>query len=299
MSSIKNVVLAGASGSLGSVVFERLVASGQFNLRVLKRTGSSSTFPAGTDVVEVDYSSQESLEAAMEGQDAVVSTLATLAGADEKQMVDAAIAAGVKRFLPSEFGSNLDNFNTRKLPVYKLKVQIQDYLIEKSKTARLTYTLVYNNAFLDWGLKNKFILDLSSKKPQVINGGNLEFSTTTLASIGDAVVGVLNHPDETKNRAVYIHDAIVTQNKILSLAREIEPTKSWEPVSVSLDDMTAESDKKLFQGLMNQETFIPYIYRAIMDPAGGAIFRENDNELLGVRGKTEAEVKDVIKRFIE
>ena len=183
--------------------------------------------------------------------------------------------------------------------MFKLKVQIQDYLIEKSKTSGLTYTLVYNNAFLDWGLKNKFILDLSSKKPQVINGGNLEFSTTTLASIGDAVVGILNHPDETKNRAIYIHDAIITQNKMLALAREIKPTKSWEPVSVSLDDLTAESDKRLSQGIMTQETFIPYIYRAIMDPTGGCIFRENDNELLGVRGKTDAEVKDVIKEFIE
>jgi hypothetical protein len=299
MSSIKNVVLAGASGSLGSVVFEKLVASGQFNIRILKRIGSSSTFPAGTDVVEVDYTSQRSLEAALKGQDAVVSTVAALAGADEKHMIDAAAAAGIKRFLPSEFGSNLDNISTRNLPVYKLKVQIQDYLIEKSKSTELTYTLIYNNAFLDWGLKNKFILDLSSEKPQVIDGGDLEFSTTTLASIGDAVVGVLKHPDETKNRAVYIHDAIVTQNKLIALAREIEPTKSREPVSVSLDDMTAESKKKLSQGIMTQQVFIPYIYRAILDPAGGGIFRDNDNELLGVKGKTDAEVKEVIKEFIE
>ena len=40
MSPIKNVAIAGASGSLGSVIFQKLVASGKFNVRVLRRAGS-------------------------------------------------------------------------------------------------------------------------------------------------------------------------------------------------------------------------------------------------------------------
>lgn len=77
MSAIKNVAIAGASGNLGPVVFQKLVSSGKFNVRVLRRNGSSSTFPAGTDVVDVDFESIEDLTVALQGQDAVIANFGT------------------------------------------------------------------------------------------------------------------------------------------------------------------------------------------------------------------------------
>lgn len=296
--SIQSVTIAGASGSLGAPVLQKFLDAGKFNIRVLKRAGSKSEFPSNVEVVEVDYDSLESLTAALKGQDFVVSTLSTLAVEAQLTFVDAAIAAGVKRFVPSEFGSNLDVASVRQLPVFAGKVKVQDALIEKAKIAPITYTFVYNSAFLDWGLEHGFVLALNSPTPTVIEGGDRPFSTTTLNSIADAVVGIANHPEETKNRAVYIHDTVITQNKLLALAKQAAPERSWETTSLKLDDLTAKADERLAQGLYDLETFAPYLYRAIFDPRSEAEFKKTDNELLGVKGVTDADIVAIIKQVL-
>lgn len=299
MSTIKNVAIAGASGALGSVVFKKFVEAGRFNIRVLKRAGSESTFPAGTDVVEVDYTSFDSLKAALQGQDAIISTLTTLAVDAQLTLIDAAIAAGIRRFIPSEFGSNLDVPSVRALPVFAHKVKIQDYLIEKSKSTPVTYTFVYNSVFLDWGLERNFLLNLAETKATLIDGGSSEFSTTTLPSVADALVGVVSHPEETKNRTVYIHDTVTTQKKLLALAQKVAPEKSWESVEVKLDDLTAKADERLAKGLYDLETFTPYLFRAIFDPKSKAKFEKTDNELLGVKGVTEEDIIELLKPLLK
>lgn len=299
MSSIKNVSLAGASGSLGRFVLEKLQASGKFNIKILRRQGSSSTFPSGVDVVDVDYESLEAVTAALKGQDALVSTVGMPQITAQNTLIDASIAAGVKRFIPSDYGSDLDNPGVRKLPVYAQKVEVQDYLIGKTKTTDLSYTTVYNNAFLDWGLEHDFIFKTSDYRPLIIDGGDLTFSSTSLPSVADAVVGVLSHPEETKNRTVYIEDVKITQNKLLELAKKAAPEKPWEPQNVKLDDLTAKSDSRLAQGLFDTETFVPYLYRACLDPRSGANFEKTDNELLGVKGLTEDEVLGYVKQYVK
>lgn len=293
--SVKNITIAGASGSLGSQVFQKFVASGKYNVRVLKRAGSKSEFPEGTDVVEVDYHSLESLTAALKGQDFVVSTLSTLAVDDQLTLIDAAVAAGVKRFVPSEFGSNLDVPSVRALPVFVHKVKVQDTLIEKAKTSPITYSFVYNSGFLDWGLEQDFVFQFSSPTPMIIDDGNSEFSVTTLSTVADAVVGIAEHLEDTKNRVVYIDDIVVSQNKFLALARKAVPTRTWEPVYVPLDDLTAKADERLAQGLYDMETFVPYIYRAIVDPRSEAKFEKTDNALLGLKGKTDEDIIAIMK----
>lgn len=292
--SFQNITIAGASGDLGSRIFNRFSQS-NLTIRVLKRAGSSSTFPEGTDVVEVDYSSLESLTAALKGQHVLISTLTTLAAGDQDTLIDAAVAAGVQRIIPSEFGSNLDVPSVRSLPVYTAKVKIQENIIEKSKSTPLSYTFVYNSIFFDWGLEHNFFINFTDSTASIIDGGDHEFSTTTLTSVADAVFGIVSHPEETKNRVVYIQDTVLTQNKILELAKKANPSKEWTVTQVKLDDLTARSDERLSQGLYDMETFGPYLFRAIYDPSSKAKFEKLDNELLGVKGKTDEEVYELIK----
>ncbi|KAH7230345.1 hypothetical protein MRS44_011971 [Fusarium solani] len=297
--TIKNVAIAGASGALGSIVFKKFTEAGQFNIRVLKRAGSESSFPAGTEVVEVDYSSFDSLVAAFQGQDAIISTLSSLAIDAQSALIDAAVAAGVKRLIPSEFGSNLDEPSVRALPVFVQKVKVQDIIKEKSKTTPLTYTFVYNAAFLDWGLQNNFILDTSQSKPIILDGGDNEFSATTLGTVADALIGILTHPEETKNRAVFIHNIITTQNRLLALAKQVAPERPWAPIPVKLDDLTAKSDVRLAKGLYDMETFAPYLFRAIFDPKSKAKFDKTDNKLLGIEGKTNEDIIEIFKPLLK
>lgn len=80
-----------------------LVKAG-FETTVLTRSAQALyDLPAGCQVCEVDYDSDDSLKSALQGQDAVISTVAMSAITNQKRIVDAAIHAGVKHFIPAEF----------------------------------------------------------------------------------------------------------------------------------------------------------------------------------------------------
>lgn len=285
MSAIKNVTLVGGSGLLGKFVLEKLLASNKFNVQVLQRTGSSSTYAETVKVVEADFEDPQSLTASLKGQDAVVSTVGDKGIPGQKLLIDAAITAGVKRFVPSNFGSNMSNPNSRKLPVFKGKVMIEDYLIEKSKTTDLTYTLIYTGGFTDFAITAKVIMDFSEYKPTIFNGGDSKFSCTSLPTVGDAVVGVLSHPAETQNRAVYVSESFISQNQLLSLAKSLAPNKPWAPVDADLNVVFAGALERLAQGQHDFQTIVPILLKSIVDNEYGSNFAENDNQLLGIKKK--------------
>jgi NmrA-like family len=70
----------------------------------------------------------------------------------QKVAVDAAIAAGVKRFIPSEFGINTRK--VRDLSIGKIlagKIGVVDYLQEKAKENEgFTWTGITTGLFFDW-----------------------------------------------------------------------------------------------------------------------------------------------------
>jgi hypothetical protein len=242
----------------------------------------------------------ESLTAALKGQDAVVSAVGTEGLPGQNTVVDAAVAAGVKRFLPSEFGSDLANPKTKTLPVFGYKVAVAAHLEEvASKNPEFSYTYVRNGPFLDWSLENNFLVDLASGKPRIFDGGDQLFSTTTLETVGRAVVSVLSKPEETKNRAVYVQDLTTSQNRILALAKEVAPEKSFEPVPASLDDVYQSSNEKLSKGEVTMQVMVSYLFVAIFKEGYGGKMEKTDNELLGLGQKTEEDIKAILRKLLK
>ncbi len=103
-------------------------------------------------VKKVDYTSVDALKEALAGQDAVVSVLGTFAVGGQQPLIDAAIAVGARRFIPSEFG-----VNTRKAigkPIGKIlegKIKTVDYLIEKAKeNPNFSWTGISIGLFFDF-----------------------------------------------------------------------------------------------------------------------------------------------------
>ena len=113
---------------------------------MLSREGSNATFPDKAKVVRADYESLGSLKSALEGQDAIVSLVAGHAIPTQTKLIDAAIAAGVKRFIPSEFGCDTsDPRLLEAVPIFKAKVEVQKYL--KNKEKEISWTNVITGAF--------------------------------------------------------------------------------------------------------------------------------------------------------
>ena len=102
---IKNVIVLGASGSVGPSIVDALIKA-NFKVTILSRESSTKTFAEDIEVLRTDYT-RNSLVSAFTNQDAVVSTIATFSTHIQASIIDAAIEAGVKRFVPSEYGIGL------------------------------------------------------------------------------------------------------------------------------------------------------------------------------------------------
>lgn len=298
-SSLKNVTLIGASGNVGSAFLNSLIASGKFNIKVLKRASSSATFPGGVEVADVDFASFESLKSAFAGQDAVISALGMTGLESQILIADAAASAGVKRFLPSEYGADLANDKIRQLPIFAPKAKVADHLVDLASKGALSYTFVRNNVFLDWCIDHDILLPMSNSQVLIYNGGDLPFSATTLPSVGDAVVGVLSHPEETKNRSVYVHEIVITQNQLLALARQAVPNRKFETLAVDLDEAVAQGGAKLARGEFSMEAVLPFLVRATLEPGYGGKYEKTDNKLLGIGSKTEQDIVEMFRKHFD
>lgn len=289
-----------ANGALGTVVFDQLVKGGFEVTALVRSAGKIPNLPASAKEAVVDFTSNDSLVAALKGQDAVVSALGSQPGAadSQKALAKASADSGVKRFIPSDFGSNLDNAEVRKLAVFKDKFELRDLLVSLAKEGKLTWTSVYNNAFLDWGLEHKFILDPVEGKATLWDGGEHPISLTRLAAVGQAVVGVLKHPEETKNRVVKVQEAAVPLKKLVEIAKEYTPGKQWTVVESSTEDVVKKSNEALSKGIFEVWVFVSLIFRAAFSNVTEAHFVKNDNALLGIHELSEAELKAVVKETL-
>ncbi|KAI3318444.1 NAD(P)-binding protein [Xylariaceae sp. AK1471] len=294
MSTLKKVAIAGSTGNLGPAILQQVVEAG-FDVTVLTRQRASHSFPPSVKVAEVNYESLESLTNALRGQDAVVSTIASAALAKQLLLVEAAAKAGVKRFLPSEFGSNTVHPKTSQLPSYGDKVAVQTALKKEAQTGGMTYTLVLNGPFFDWGMRVGFVADVKGRNITLWDGGERVFSTTTLATIGRAVVGVLKHPEETKNRAVYVQDTALSSKQLLEIGKRATGD-DWKANTVSLDDHVNNGWEELHKPQPDPAKFVMnFITASIWGEGYGSRFEKLDNELLGIKEMNEADIEALIR----
>ena len=282
-------------------MLQALIKSGKFNITVVKRDSSSAVFPDSVTVRTADLSSVDSVASVFQGQDAVVSTVGTAGIAGQTILVEAATIANVKRFLPSDFGSDLSNPKAAALPVFKFKLATHKALREAAADKPdFSWTSVVNSAFLDWGLEKSILLNWKESKPKLFDGGKHQFSATTLASVGQAVVGVLTYPEETKNRFVYVKDIDISQNQLLDIAKKLDPKKSWEePTLVDTTELEKSSYESLAKGQVTPPVMLAFLFRIMFGPPEyGGCFSKTDNELLGVKGKTTADVEALMKSLM-
>ncbi|TGO84751.1 hypothetical protein BPOR_0469g00020 [Botrytis porri] len=271
MSVIKNHDLTQikAAGALGKPILKALVQSNKFNITVLTRSTSTSshTYPSSVTVLPVNFDSIPSLTAALQSQkiDAIVSSVGVDGLLGQKLLIDTALAAGAVA----------------------------------AKNPSFTYTYIRNGAFLDWGLEYNFILNISSGKPSIYDGGDKLFSATTLETIAQSVVAVLTKFEETKNRALYIQDLQTSQNRLLSIVKKISPEKKWEVVPVETADIIKSSDEKLARGDVTMEVMAGYIIAWIFGERLESDWKKTDNELLGLKEKTVAELEAIVKKYVK
>ena len=213
-------------------------------------------------------------------------------------LVEAAAKAHVKRFIPAEFGSNLLNEKCAALPVFKGKVAVQAAVKKEAASSGMAYTLISTGPFLDWGIQIGFIMNLKEKSITLFDGGDRVFSATSLPTIGKAVVGVLNHLEETKNRAVYVQDTATSLKKLAAMGKKAVGSADWQETVVPIDEVLDQAWAELKKEQPNPGVFVYNFIRAsILGEGYGSHFEKTDNELLGVPEMSDAEVQSLVDRL--
>ncbi|UKZ68384.1 uncharacterized protein TrAtP1_009423 [Trichoderma atroviride] len=243
----RNVALVGASGSVGKIILEELVADGSFNITVISRKDSSATFPSRVTVYKSDFSDRD-LEAAFKGQDAVISALGKDGLDEQKKLIDAAISAGVRRFLPSEFSASSQNASVLQLlPLFGQKTELIEYLKAK-QSADFSWTGIATSLLFDWGLANGFLeYDIATKTATIWDDGNKTFTLTNEKELGAATAAVLKKPEETANKYLFISSVETTQNEILAALEETTGTK-WTVNKTTTKEQVDAALEKLGAG---------------------------------------------------
>ena len=270
---------------------------------MLARPTSKATYPSTVKVTSVDFNSISSLTPALQGQDAVVSVLPS--GIPEAQfpLIDAAIAAGVHRFIPSEFGGDGDNAKTQALPFFQSKAKVAEYLHQKAQEGQITYTLFACGAMLDWGLKVGFLANFQPGGTfNLHDGGDRPFAATTLTDIGRGVAGVLKHPEETRNRTVRVKSVLTTNNTLLAIGRKVNPNLDVKTVHVSTEQLEKEGREVVHRAAETGEevpraVFGYFTRRALYGEGYGGDLEPDDDELLGIRRLSDEELEALVAPF--
>ncbi|KAJ4292520.1 hypothetical protein N0V90_009183 [Kalmusia sp. IMI 367209] len=246
-----HIALAGATGNLGRPILAALLTA-DYEVAVLSRIRSSASSTLhphpNLTIKEVDFTSVTSLASALNGVGVVISCLATSAIGSQSPLIDAAVAAGVSRFVPAEFGMDSLNELCVRLPVCMPKAETQRYLAAKVReNPGFSWTAIANGLFLDWCLKEGIILDLKEHSATLYNGGDVPFSTTVLNDVAKAVIGVIEYQEETANRVVYVHTAVVTQNQLLQYAVQ-KDGRAWKTDMKDTEELRQECLAELAKG---------------------------------------------------
>ena len=213
-------------------------------------------------------------------------------------LVDAAAKSHVKRFIPAEFGSNILNEKCATIPIFKGKLAVQAALKKEAASSGMTYTVICTGPFLDWGIQVGFIMSLKEKKITLFGGGDRVFSATSLPTVGRAVVGVLNHPEQTENRAVYVHDTATTLKKLAAMGKKAVGSDDWEEPVISIDEVLDQAWAELKKEKPNPGVlFYNFIRASVLAEGYGGLFERTDNELLGIAEMSDAEVQSLVDQL--
>jgi hypothetical protein len=142
-----------------------------------------------------------------------------------------------------------------------------------------------------------FLIDIKNKKFEIYDGGDSPFTTTPLSMVAKAVVGVLQHPEETKNANIRVHGVSLTQNQLLKHCQDAVGKEGWQISETTTADLERQSYENLKKDPGNVMSWvIGFLKTAIFrDGYGGDFSSNNDNKLLGLKEMSESEVAELVR----
>ncbi|KPM41003.1 hypothetical protein AK830_g5532 [Neonectria ditissima] len=298
MTQLQNIAIAGASGNIGRVVVQKLLASG-FNVTALQRLSSTATFPAGVKTRKFAYDSFESWKSALEGEDVVISFLIPPATEYQNMAADAAVAAKVKHFIPSEWGMNTTILgDTIFGKLLSDKTATQAHLAKLSKDNNLfSWTGISTGLWFDWGLENLSLgFDKTTRTSEIADSGSEKFQTTSLGFIADVVTSILRDPGQAADKYITIASFNISQKGILALAEEISGER-WSLKPYKVDEVQRTAEKALDDGDFDA-AFFPLLHGRLLRDGADLALKPGQNFATDVLGLAEEDPAVAVRAWL-
>ncbi|QDS74857.1 hypothetical protein FKW77_003187 [Venturia effusa] len=298
---IRTVTLIGATGRLGPSILTALL-SHNFKVQILRRSNSTSapppTHPHLTETILPDTFPEAMLETALQNQDAVICTIPGTETTLQKRLALAASKAGVKRFIPADFGS-VDSESPRArewVPLYVSKQEVRQYLQQLSNdNAGFTYTSLVCGHFFDhdpmW-----LHIDIAKRRADVLDEGDVPASACTMARIGEATARILLKAGEeegTRNVTLFVQSFCKTQMEVV---RAFERA-TGEGFDVKRIDGMAFAEERMGEMRAGDRAAMEDVVWVL--GAYEADWRRKEGFANGLLGLEEESLDDVCKRIVD
>ena len=221
------ILVAGATGALGSEICRRLVERGR-PVRALTRASSDPARVAalrelGAEVVRGDLKNHPSLVAACEGVAAVISTVSMIATGkegDSFQTVDedgqlalvrAASGAGARHFVYVSF--NVDA--TPESPLVQAKRAVEQAL----RHSGMNFTILQPSFFMESWLGPQLGFDYREARAQLLGSGEQRISFVSAADVAECAVRSLDAPT-ARNATIRVGGPAITPREAIRIFEE-------------------------------------------------------------------------------
>jgi uncharacterized protein YbjT (DUF2867 family) len=195
-------LVVGATGLLGGEICRRLAAQGKPVRGLVRATSDQAKVDElksnGVEIVQGDMCDPASLGAACQGVSAVISTVSALPSCYEPEgnniqtvdvdgtqnLIDAAQAAGVERFIYTSFTMDND------FPLRNAKRAVEGHL----KDSGLVYTILRPSYFIEFWFSPAVGFDVADAKAQIYGSGENPISWISFKDVAQFAVESLDNP---------------------------------------------------------------------------------------------------------
>ena len=304
MAPLTKVTLVGANGNLGSKLLPALLGA-NLSVTALLREGSTSKLEAHpnltTRFVDADFA-LPALQEVLAGQDAVIAAFPLPNRLDHHlRLAYAAAAAGVKRFIPADFGScdAASPEALKRLKIYRDKTRVRERCEELAREfpGSFSWTALVCGHFFDWGLRDGLLqFDLDKREALILDDGEAPASASTLKRVGEATVRILERPEVTANRTVFVQSFLASQNRLLASVEKATGAK-W---TVKRDEAMAYLDR-MSSNLSPEGTGDWHYIEGIVFALGAldADWSKKDGFAMELLGLEDEDLDEVVQRIVD